>query len=227
MATEKQNIRDTLYCPRCFSQIIRGEGYRTYQTLVDHVFSPNSPAPSQEYFICSNKDCPTRIDDDFWDWYGDFYYSGDYNKDFFYLDCNKALNSGSRQFNLQCKKKDVTILHLILFKIYIEFTPLYDPMGMNRTGYSHKIKMCYRKYPHHNWMEYIPGIHMFFFCLRSFEEDFNRYIKDPSNKYNARELLRELEVESWDKRWWKRLSRWYNNLRTPGLRKLLIDSIKD
>jgi hypothetical protein len=223
MATSEQLVKDMLYCPRCLSLLIKGEGTRLYQDLIDHVCSPNSPLYPKEYFICSNKDCLTRVNDDFWDWYGTFYYSKDYDKDFFLNSCHDAVNSGQRQFNLQQKKKGITFLYLIWFKAYIELTPRYDEAGLNRTGYSPKIQACTRTSLKNGWTMYIPGIHMLFFCIKQFDRALAKYMEDVSNKYNLKDLIRELEYEPWDKRWWKRLSKWYNNFRYPGLKEILCE----
>lgn len=226
MATKKQHIDDTLFCPRCFFPLKRGEGTRRYIDLIEHVSSPNSPASPKEYLICSNDDCLTRKEDDFWDWYGDFYCGNRYEKDFFYLDCNKAINSGSRRFSLQQKKKNILILHLIFFKAYIEITPLYNDLGTVRVKSSYKLMGATRTGFRNNWTLYISGIRMFFYCLREFDVNLKKYIEDPSNKYSASELMRALEAPSWDKRWWKLLSVWYNKRKLPGLKEMLCKTLK-
>lgn len=214
-------MNDTLRCPRCFSPLILGKDLRKYQNLMDHVCSPNSPVPFHEYFICSSEICPTRVVDDFWDPYGDYYTNQIWKRDFFLLDCDKALYSGSREFELQKHKKEIIFLHLIYFKAYIELTPRWDPPGIELIGYSPKIKMCVRSIGDKSWTMYTPGIHMFFYCLRTFNEKFDRYIADPSNDYLAKELMDGLIRDKWDKRWWKLLSIWCNNLKAPGLRESL------
>lgn len=223
MATTEQFVEDKLYCPRCLSILKKGEGTRMYETLIDHVCSPNSPGYPKEYLICSNNKCPTRIHDDFWDWYGAFYYSVDYDKDFFHNDCHDAVNSGQREFTLQQDKKNFTFLYLIWFKAYIELTPVYDNAGLNRTGYKLKIRACTRNSIRKGWVNYIPGIHMFFFCIKQFDWALEKYLNDPSNKYLRKDLIREFEAESWDNRWWKHLSKWYNNFRYPKLKELLCE----
>jgi hypothetical protein len=223
MATQKQFVDEKLYCPRCLSILKKGEGTRLYQDLIDHVCSPNSPLYPKEYFICSNDKCPTRLNDDFWDWYGSFYYSKDFGKDFFLNDCHDAVNSGQRQFSLQQKKKSITFFYLIWFKAYIELTPLYDEAGLNRVGYKPKIRACTRTNLRNLWTGYIPGIHMLFFCIKQFDHALKKYLEDPSNKYTRSDLIIELEYECWDKRWWKRLSKWYNNFRNPGLKEILCE----
>lgn len=214
-------MKDTLRCPRCFSPLVLGEGFRDYINLVDHVCSPNSKIASHEYLICSNDLCPTRKVDDFWDPYGDYYTNQIWKRDFFLLDCDKALNSGSRNFFLQRNKKEIPFLHLIYFKAFIELTPRWDPLGLECIGYSPKIDMSYRRSVKQGWIKYIPGIHMFFFCLRSYDEKFKRYVKDPDNEYLAKELLSELIPENWDKRWWKILACWYLSQKVPGLKETL------
>lgn len=217
-------MKNILRCPRCFSPLILGEGYRNYMNLVDHVCSPNSKAQPHEYFVCSSEICPTRIVDDFWDPYGDYYTNETWQNDFFVLNCDRALNSGSRHFELQSHKKYITVFHLILFKIDIELTPQWDPPGLHLTGYSPKITMSVRKSLKNSWVNYIPGIRMFFFCLRNFDEKLKKYLDNPSNDYLAKDLMSELIPEHWDRRWWKLLSCWCNNRKVPGLKETLKKS---
>ena len=68
---------------------------------------------------------------------------------------------------------------------------------------------------------YTPGIHMLFYCLRIFDKKFKKYIADPSNDYLAKDLMGELIRDKWDRRWWKILAIWCNNLKAPGLRESL------
>jgi hypothetical protein len=212
-----------LYCPRCLSPLVYGEGTRIYQTLVEHVSDPNGTIYPKSYLICSSSKCPTRINDDIWEEYGDFHHSSSYPECFFFLSCNRALNSGSRKFTLQQRKKRYTILNLIWFKVYIESSPIPDEMGLKIIGYKLKLRACTRTNFRGGWVEYIPGIYMLFFCFKSFKQDMNKFLEDPSNKYSLNELLEDMEYPSWDSRWWKHLSVWVANMLYPGLKKTLLE----
>jgi hypothetical protein len=214
-------MKDQLYCPRCLSPLIKGEGTRIYQTLVEHVSDPNGTVYPKEYFICSNNDCPTRIDDDFWEWYGDYHYSKSYAEYFFFLNCNKALNSSAREFEIKYRKKRQTIFYIPWFKLYIESSPIPDKIGLKIIGYKRKIKACNRVSIKEGWTEYISGIRMFFYSTETFNESLDKFLEDTTNKYSLKDLLDRMESPSWDKRWWRRLSVWVANKKYPNLKKLL------
>lgn len=223
MAFAEQYMKDILYCPRCLSPLILGEGTRGYQTLVEHVSDPNGHVYSKDYFICSNKNCPTRVKDDFWDWYGDYYYSDDYDPNFFLLKCNKALNSGSREFEIKHRKKRLTIFYIPWFKAYIESSPIPDKIGLKIIGYKRKIKACNRVSIKDGWTEYISGIRMLFFCIESFNHSLNKFLENPDSIYSLKDLLDKMEKPSWEKRWWKHLSVWLANKRYPELKGTLLN----
>lgn len=222
MAIEELPVKDKFYCPRCLSPLVYGEGTRRYQTLVEHVCSPNRPVSAKRYIICSNEKCLTRINDDFWDWYGAFYDSWRYSDDFFIDGDHNAINSGARAFSLDKVKRQIVFLHLIWFRAQIDVTPKYDDPGLNIIGYKYKISACTRRRIKDLWTHYIPGIHMFRFCLRRFNDAKNKYFDNPGNKYLLNDLIKEMDIDSWDKRWWKRLSRWYIQKTNPGLKEVLL-----
>lgn len=222
MATQERSVKNEIYCPRCLSLLVYGEGTRKYQTLVEHVCSPNDPVSAKEYLICSNDKCLTRINDDFWDWYGSFYHSWGYSDDFFIEGNCKAVNSGDRSFSLDKVKKQILFLHLIWFKAEIDITPKYDDPGLNIIGHKYKITACTRRGLKDSWTLYTPGIHMFIFCLKNFNLAKDKYFNNLGNKYLLDDLLREMDKESWDKRWWRRLSQWYIKKTNPGLKEALL-----
>jgi len=225
MATKERFIefkKEDIYCPRCLSLLVYGEGTRRYQTLVEHVCSPNDPVSAKKYLICSNEKCPTRINDDFWDWYGSFYYSRNYDSDFFIEGCSNAVNSGARAFALDKVKTQIVFLHLIWFKAQIDITPKYDGPGLNIIGHKYKITASTRKGLKDGWTLYISGIHMLRFCLRQFNYAKEKYLDNPDNIYLLNDLIKEMDIDSWDKRWWKRLSHWYINKTNPVLKEVLL-----
>jgi hypothetical protein len=64
-------------CPFCENELVPGEN-RRYETLIDHVFSPNQESFSlRPTWVCANNNC-SESSDSFWDEFGDFY-SRSYN----------------------------------------------------------------------------------------------------------------------------------------------------
>lgn len=214
-------MKDIFYCPRCMSTLIKGKGTKIYETLVEHVCSPNSPVYAKEYYICSNEKCPTLANGYFWDVYGDSYCDKRLEKDIFALETASAINSITRKNDIQGNKKDFTILYLYWFKMYIESTPIPDKMGLKIIGHKRKIRMCVR-HDSLSWVMYTPGIHMFRHCFKQFNWALNKFIEDPSNQFAVRELLRGLQPPNWDKRWWRRLSSWIFNKSYPRLKEQLL-----
>lgn len=198
-------MNEILYCPRCMSSLVKGKGTKVYETLIEHVCSPNSPVYAKEYFICSNEKCPTLSNGYFWDSFGDSYCDKRLDDDVFALETPSAINSCTRNCKIKEKKKDFTILYLYWFKVYIESTPIPDKMGLKIIGHKRKIRMCYR-HDDISWGMYTPGISMFMFCFKQFNWALNKLTENPNNQYAIHELLRELQPQDWDKRWWRRLS---------------------
>lgn len=108
-------------CPSCESKITFGEVAR-YQTLDEHVCSPNSTPKLRRTLICSNRECITRKKNIFWDEYGDRY-GGFLVKDSSFINQNDSpFGSLGRRLNVEVHKKgvkDKTYLSpLLLFNIY-------------------------------------------------------------------------------------------------------------
>ena len=203
------------------SSLIKGKGTKVYESLIDHVCSPNSPIYAKEYYICSNDKCPTINNGYFWDNFGDSYCDKRFDDDVFAMEISSAINSGSRTCKIKEKRKDFTILYLYWFKVYIESTPIPDKMGLKIIGHKRKIRMCIR-HGDFSWVMYTPGISMFIFCFKKFNWALNKLTENPNNQFTIQELLRELQPQNWDKRWWRRLSSWIFNKLYPGLKERLL-----
>jgi hypothetical protein len=210
--------KETLYCPRCTSPLILGQGYRRYQTLVEHVCGDDRIS-EKEYYICSSERCPTRISDSFWDWYGSSYISNSCDPKIFIMECSSALNSGQRQFDISNKHIDIQLLHLIWFRLILEKYRVPDQMGVNILGYKYKFKGLVKSGA--EWCYYTPGIKMFFFCLNKFNNARKKLQENPESTWSEQQMLQELKCPKEDKRWWKMLSAWWLNLLHPGLKEKL------
>lgn len=95
-----------MLCPCCKSEIIIGSEKR-YQTLDEHVCSPNDDSPMRLTLICSEPSCITRGHDVFWDADGDMY-GGFTIPDFTFIGGNNSpFNSLARRLNIEIYKVGV------------------------------------------------------------------------------------------------------------------------
>ena len=209
-----------MYCPRCLSPLKAGPGLKTYQTLVEHVCSPNSRCYPKEYYICSKESCITHRYDMFWDNYGDSYGGVKTHNDLFILSDTTAVNSCGRKLHIEQKKQYRTLAHLLVVKVGIESIPITDKYGTHIFYTKHKPKVLLKSST--GWVEYTPGIKMFFFCIKQFNYAFNRFLEDPTVSWTHSEMLSELIIEKWDKRWWRLLSSWTLNKMYPNLKERLL-----
>ena len=195
-----------MICPICSSELILGPGTKRYETLAEHVQDPNAPSSAKEYFICSNSDCISISKKWFWDHMGDFYGSHGYelqNIVLFYHGITAARQSPARRIHIEVSKEDenFTLLHLGFFKVRVKYSYTADEDG-NILKRKPRIEM-WRRWKK-GWINYIPGIKMFFFCLRQIKQLSMRLRENSSNEYVKMEFLREFNLDQ-DKRWWKKL----------------------
>jgi len=221
MATPKQYINDQRYCPRCYSLLILGKGLKSYETLAEHVLSPNDAVSPKKYYICSKETCIVNSRGYFWDDYGDAYCDKRLTRDLFLLGCTSAINSGSRKFEIEEHRlRSIPLFHIYFFKIELERYPITNCIESEIIGYKHKVSMAYREDKF--WTKYTPGINMLFFSLKLFKDAKKRYLKNNLDLYSASEMLEILTRKSWDTRWWTLLLVWSLNKCYPGLKDTLL-----
>lgn len=90
-------------CPCCKSEIVIGPK-KQYETLDEHVCSPNSESPFRDTLICSNEDCITRKGNAFWDHFGDMYGGIYIPKESFIKENNSPFGSLGRKTNVEIYK---------------------------------------------------------------------------------------------------------------------------
>jgi len=224
MEITKQYIEEPMFCPRCLSPLILGKDLRVYETIVEHVTNPNGFPIPKEFYICSNNSCLTRKYGIFWDFYGDNYSDNLLmDETLFVLDCSKAINSNSRKYKLEIRKRNTILLNIFLIRIDLEGYPIVDKLGIKIKGYRYKIVILIKKGNVYTY--YIPGIKKFFSCINDFNKKYKVLLNNPKQK-NIIDILGYLEYRSWDKRWWRLLSIWILNKQHPGLKDLLKNSLE-
>jgi hypothetical protein len=62
-------------CPECGRFLIVGPERKRYETLSEHVSSPNDEPPSRITFICGDANCPTRKMSLYWGYDGSLFFS--------------------------------------------------------------------------------------------------------------------------------------------------------
>jgi uncharacterized protein YbaR (Trm112 family) len=155
-------------CPVCKSELIVN-GQERLETLMEHV---DCREPSlKDSYICSMKECPTHKAGVRWNESGELYCKDFYleSKLYKYIDNNNApFGSFQRQLNVEIYKKD-------------------ENKKFNIFGWTVEIKYKYKsnengdilkKWPKINlWQRdhtlYIPGIHMFLYCVKKHFAKYN------------------------------------------------------
>ena len=214
-----------LLCPICrFPLFVNGQA--RLETLVEHVCGPDQEVALKDKYQCSNESCEAFKDSLVWTENGEYF--GAFNRDisfrkcYAFIDNNDApFNSFQRATNVKVSKKDEnkTLFEIFGFKVDKEYT--YDA-DTNGNIISRKWKLKYWIKENSGYRNYIPGIHMFFFCLRSFKEKRERWEKNKPNIYIRSELHDVFFPKREDKRWWKHLSTWYFNFFYSTLRREIL-----
>jgi len=196
-----------LYCPYC-KKLLEIDGSFTFE---DAAGSSNWT----KKYVCVNDEC-VLYEKSYWCDYGDFF-SGGIN----YVDINKffpdrkyaALNSYAKETEVSIYKKGLKeqtylspILTLWWLKPVIEHTYKGDKMGnVIKKGY--KLKFLKKSDGRYS-VYYSSPIRMFFWNINHIRRNnISHYKKNPKNKYAITSLIDELELRSWDKRWWRIWSR--------------------
>lgn len=158
-------------CPSCKSELVV-KGQERLETLVEHV---ECIEPSlKDSYICSNSDCVTHEFGIRWNDNGEMYSKKFSYKDKIFIDNNNApFGSFQRKLNVEIYKKDENKK----FKIFGWIVEIKFKYQSNEDGdilkKSPKINLWEPAGDHH--VLYIPGIHMFFYCV---EKHFAKYNPD-------------------------------------------------
>ncbi len=210
-----------MLCPICKSELILGEGLKKYETLEEHVCSPNDEPCAKEYFICSNTSCVTHSFV-FWDHMGE-----SYRLNTNYLEMKEKypytvpMNSWAKKKEIELEKhdEDFILLNLFFVRWKIKFEYEGDEQG-NILSRKSKIEAQIRS--KHGWQLHHSNLHMFIFCINWFKSILDRYERNPMNNYVIEELLREFESNKGDKRVYKIFANWWINWRYARVKKMLL-----
>jgi len=90
-------------CPSCKNPLVTASKLRRYQSLNEHVCSPNAPSPLRKVYVCNNTCCiyysPEIVL--FWDHEGSFY-----GWNLALPEYSAALNSPAKKIEVEIYKKD-------------------------------------------------------------------------------------------------------------------------
>ena len=203
-------------CPKCHQELIRGVD-REFETLSDHVCNPNvEHYPLRPTFVCNNEQCPASTAEIFWDEDGGMY---GYNKGFeFENDISSAYPSFERKMDIEIYKKGLKsklrlhpCLMLWFLQPMIEFTYKADEYGnILKRGY----KLIWLQKD--SWNPFVKdrfGYHTqyTFPVTMLFNHIRNRIytIRKCSYEYRQHQKKEMLApLDSWDKRWWRKVEKW-------------------
>lgn len=213
-------------CPKCGKNLIIGEGTKRYQTLEEHVMSPNDEVSRKPYFICPDVNC-SLFHNSFWDFQGSFYsnltieeqikiFGVTGNEIFNHTNpkaCFEAMNSFSRKSWMEVYYKEETktvFLGKFGARIKYKITSNFNGEIIKRTP---KIEWFIKEKDgmvvYHIW-----GIHMFFYSLRKCKKYVIEVNKNGKESYAYRSLKNCLDKSYFTnkKDWWRVLSCFINNL---------------
>ena len=180
--------------------------------------------------ICTNEECDCCTYDMYWNDYGDFYSGDNYKKSNELFPDHKygALNSGAKKSEVEIYKnglKKKTYLSPIfcfyLLQPLIEHNYKGDCWG-NVLKKSYKLKFL-KKDDGRFCVYYIFPISSLCWTIKRFYKD-KKYYKTHKTKYGFTCLKDYFELAKWDKRWWRKLSKWYFNVFYGGLKKKIYYS---
>ena len=166
--------------------------------------------------VCINDKCLLSQKNVYWNDYGEFF-SRDFSfeKEFGHKKY-AALNSIAKQneveiykVGLKSKKYFSPALMLFILKPYIEYIYKGDKYG-NVLSVKRKLKFLKKGDNGYN-IHYISGYHMLLYEIKTFKRFLKAYKKNYNNyflrKAKVYQFKESFEMLSWDKRWWRYLSR--------------------
>jgi len=193
-------------CPICKTELVV-TGQERLETLMEHVQDPNGEVCLKNKYQCPNKQCEANKDDLVWNEYGE-YYSSSFGKKYNFIDNNNGpFGSWERKTQVTICKKDenFTLFEIFGFRVDVEYH--YDA---NEDGDVLKrwwnLKYWIKEKNGFSYINYIPGIHMFWYVIKSIWRI--RIVNEENVSWWSKNFLDEIEHRTWDKRWWSLSARW-------------------
>jgi len=188
-------------CPICKTELVV-VGRKFLETLEEHVSCVD--ATEKNAYGCPNKLCDANKDECIWDEDGAYYSSKISGKKYPFIDGNNGpFGSNARQCFVEIYKTDenFTLCEIFGFKVEVKFNYKADMDGkiLKRTW---RFVYWVRQKGGLSYTSYIPGIHMFWYIIKSIWRRKLYSVTNPTL------FLEEIEPRSWDKRWWSLSSRW-------------------
>jgi len=207
---QKKFKKDRLYCPRCYSPLIKVNIDNEKKDLLDYIFT------------CSNETCHTKIQRCFWNSEG--YLNHDINnkycQDHFILGCYYAINSQIRKIIIERKYRNYNICHFKFLHIYIKAKSICNSSGTQIIGNRYKIVIMYKDQI--GWIQYQNGLLMLFKNIKIFKYILKKYRENPS--YIAIKYLKSFLEPNIHNDWWSYLCLMIINNKYPDLKKEIDNS---
>lgn len=220
-----------MLCPICKSPLYVS-GQARLETLSEHI--GNGEVYLKDKYQCSNESCEAYKDTLVWsengEYFGTFAKGVSFRKKYVFIDNNNGpFNSFQRATNVVVYKKDENKILFELFRFRVDKEYIYDAdTSGNITKREWRLRYWIKSKNKNDpsYTSYIPGIHMFLFCLKSFKSKRERWEKNKPDIYIRSELHDEFFPKWKDDRWWKRLSVWYFNFFYRTLRTEIVQPNK-
>jgi hypothetical protein len=193
---EAERSKVDIGCPICKSRLVYSHQAR-FETLVEHA-SPSDYISKKDSFRCINVLCLAHQKKLVWlsDGEGPFGHL-DWKSTFNYIDDNKyPFRTWHRKYEAE-KEHKITIIENKWFLLRIVYHSRANENGeKNRLFTTFKFRL-YVSDGHSGFVLYQSGLHMLIYSLTSF-------IRCSDKGHDFKEL--KDRVQTWDKRWWSRLS---------------------
>lgn len=207
---QKKFEKDRLYCPRCYSPLIKIIPNNTEKNLIDFNYT------------CSNNTCHTKKQKCFWNSEG--YLNHDINntycQDHFILECYYAINSPIRKITIEKKFRRYSLCHFKFLHIYLKVRSICNSSATEITRDHYKIIILYKTKI--GWIQYQNGLLMLFKNIKIFKYVLQKYRKNPS--YITIKYLRSFLEPNIHNDWWSYLSIMIINNKYPDLKKEIESS---
>lgn len=189
---EKKRQKVDILCPACKTKLIYVKSL-PYETLNEHVCAPNGYISVKDGYGCPNKECKAHTYGLTWLSDGEGPYGLDSDKVTFIDDNSAPFKTWHRKYNAE-KPTEACRVWIGKFLLVAETSTKADYNGKKSL-----LKKSINLKLYINGMLYMPGINMLCFSLR-------QYIRSSNRLYIFKNSIQR--INSWDKRWWSRLSLW-------------------